>query len=211
MSTRWQQLTGDRTAEQYAEQVAATAAEAEAPYGEADLVERLVPPGARVLDAGCGTGRVAVRLAERGYDVTGVDVDREMLGVARRTDAPVTWVERDLSCLGEAVEGPFEVVLLAGNVVPLVAEGTLVDVVSGLGALLARSGTLVAGFGLDDDHLPDGCPVTPFEEYAEACAAAGLELRQRRATWDASETRTAPGADDGYVVTVHGVAGQDAP
>jgi SAM-dependent methyltransferase len=46
--------------------------------GEASLA------GARVLDVGCGTGRLAVELASRGSDVSGVEPSPEMLGVARR-------------------------------------------------------------------------------------------------------------------------------
>jgi ubiquinone/menaquinone biosynthesis C-methylase UbiE len=45
---------------------------------EADLI------GRRVLDVGCGTGRLVAALAERGADVSGIDVSPEMLAVARR-------------------------------------------------------------------------------------------------------------------------------
>ncbi len=45
-------------------------------HGEADLVESLAPRS--VLDAGCGTGRVAVELARRGIDVVGVDLDASL-------------------------------------------------------------------------------------------------------------------------------------
>jgi ubiquinone/menaquinone biosynthesis C-methylase UbiE len=47
--------------------------------------------GLRVLDVGCGTGRHALRLAEAGADVTGVDFSEGMLEVARRKS-----VERQL-------------------------------------------------------------------------------------------------------------------
>ncbi len=51
-------------------------------HGEARLVASLVSPPARVLDAGCGTGRVATALARFGYRCTGVDADLEMMRVA---------------------------------------------------------------------------------------------------------------------------------
>jgi 2-polyprenyl-3-methyl-5-hydroxy-6-metoxy-1,4-benzoquinol methylase len=38
---------------------------------------------AKVLDVGCGTGKVAVALAERGLSVLGVEVDQQMAKIAR--------------------------------------------------------------------------------------------------------------------------------
>jgi SAM-dependent methyltransferase len=49
------------------------------------LVERGVVPGARLLDAGCGTGRYATELARRGYLVDGVDRAPDLIDVARRS------------------------------------------------------------------------------------------------------------------------------
>jgi len=52
--------------------------------------------GPQVLDLGCGTGNVTFRLAERGFQVTGVDLAPEMLDVARRKCSSAfspTWVE----------------------------------------------------------------------------------------------------------------------
>src|SRR5919204_5229355 len=46
-------------------------------HGEADFVESFHPGS--VLDAGCGTGRVAIELARRGIEVVGVDLDPGML------------------------------------------------------------------------------------------------------------------------------------
>jgi ubiquinone/menaquinone biosynthesis C-methylase UbiE len=50
----------------------------------------------RALDAGCGTGTYARRLAERGARVTGVDTDPEMLGAARIKLPAATLVEADV-------------------------------------------------------------------------------------------------------------------
>jgi tRNA1(Val) A37 N6-methylase TrmN6 len=55
------------------------------PSYPAALIDDLVAlRPARVLDVGCGTGKAAVLLAERGLPVLGVEVDQQMAGVARR-------------------------------------------------------------------------------------------------------------------------------
>jgi SAM-dependent methyltransferase len=46
--------------------------------------KRGVPSGARVLDAGCGTGRYAIELARHGYRVIGVDRSSHLIAIARR-------------------------------------------------------------------------------------------------------------------------------
>ncbi len=46
------------------------------------FVERHCPPPGRLIDLGCGTGRLLITLAKRGYETTGVDLSPEMLRVA---------------------------------------------------------------------------------------------------------------------------------
>ena len=203
--TRWAQLTGGADGEDYAGRFAALAASGADVHGEASYAASLVPPPARVLDAGCGTGRVAARLAELGYACTGVDVDPSMLAVARREHPGLAWVLADLGALrevGAGVAGGYDLVLAAGNVIPLLADGTLPSTVAELARVLAPSGLLVCGFGLDAAHLPPGCPVTPLSAYDRACDAAGLGLVRRLAAWDG-----APYDGGGYAVSVHAPAG----
>jgi SAM-dependent methyltransferase len=60
------------------------------------LIERL-RPGARVLDAGCGTGVPTTRqLADAGCDVTGIDVSEGMLELARREVPGATFLRLDI-------------------------------------------------------------------------------------------------------------------
>lgn len=51
------------------------------------LLERGVVPGARLLDAGCGTGRYASELGRRGYIVRGIDTSPELVAIATRSAA----------------------------------------------------------------------------------------------------------------------------
>jgi SAM-dependent methyltransferase len=199
--TRWHELTGGNTGEDYAARFAQLASSGKDMHGEATLCAGLVAPGARILDAGCGTGRVAIRLAELGYEVLGVDVDESMLAVARREAPALTWVAGDLASLPEevTVEAPYDLVVMAGNVVPLLAPGTLPATMSGLSGLLAPDGVLVAGFGLDQAHLPPRCPVTPLTEYDDAATGAGLVLAERWSTWDGGPFRE----QSGYAVSAH--------
>jgi SAM-dependent methyltransferase len=56
------------------------------PEWDAQIVETVVsllPPTGRVLDVGCGYGRISIPLAERGYEVTGLDVSPNLLRTAR--------------------------------------------------------------------------------------------------------------------------------
>lgn len=199
--TRWQQIARAQNGPDYAQQYAARfreLAESGADvHGEAAFVTTLVAPPARVLDAGCGTGRVAIRLAALGYAVVGVDVDAAMLMEARAEAPGLDWRVGDLAALETGER--FDVVLVAGNTVPLLEPGTLDAAAEHLAAQLVPGGLLVCGFGLDEDHLPGDCPVTPLTDVEAAFAAAGLAPVDRFSTWDRAAY---PGADGGYVVTV---------
>lgn len=69
---------------------------------EISLIVRALdlPSGGRLLDLGCGYGRIAVALAQRGYAVTGLDLSRSSLREARRAareaGVRVRWLRRDM-------------------------------------------------------------------------------------------------------------------
>lgn len=198
--SRWNELTGGTSGEDYAARFAALAENGGDMHGEARFCAELVPAGARVLDAGCGTGRVMIRLAERGYDCVGVDLDPSMLAVARREAPGLSWIQADLAEFDPAAMGlaaDFDLVVAAGNIFPLLAAGTEAVVVTRLASALRPGGLLVAGFGLDAAHLPVPPSIT-LPEYDAHCAAAGLTFVDRFATWDAD-----PYDDGGYAVSVH--------
>lgn len=70
---------------------------------EADFLvsELALPPGAAILDVGCGTGRHSVELARRGYRMTGLDLSQGMLDqaaqAAEAAGVKVEWVRADAS------------------------------------------------------------------------------------------------------------------
>jgi len=71
----------------------------------------------RVVDVGCGTGSLAVRLAELGFSVTGVDPARASLEVAQaKPNAElVTWVHGDATSL-VGLEAAADLAVMTGNV-----------------------------------------------------------------------------------------------
>lgn len=157
------------------------------PHGEAALVQAYGPRS--VLDGGCGTGRVAIELARRGVEVLGVDADPDMIAAARAKAPELAWLAADLADLARAER--FDVVVLAGNVVPYVADGSRAAAVGACARHLAPGGRLVAGFA-----LRPGWPSTA--DYDAWCTAAGLVAEDRWATWDRM-----PYAGGHYVVSVH--------
>jgi 2-polyprenyl-3-methyl-5-hydroxy-6-metoxy-1,4-benzoquinol methylase len=165
-------------------------------HGEADLVESLLREtgGTRVLDAGCGTGRVAIELARRGHVTSGVDVDAAMLDAARSKSPELSWVQADLAELDGTRLGTYDVIVMAGNVMIFLERGTEQRVISGLTALLAPGGLVVSGFQVLEHRLT-------LHRYDELCASVGLELVYRWGAWD----RTNYSGGD-YAVSTHRAA-----
>ena len=102
--TGWSRLAGGQAGPSYAARFAAMAAAGQDMHGEAAFCARLLTPPARVLDAGCGTGRVAIRLAALGFDCVGVDLDSSMLAEARSA-APGLNRSNATSHAGRVTEG----------------------------------------------------------------------------------------------------------
>jgi SAM-dependent methyltransferase len=162
-------------------------------HGEADFVCRFEP--ASVLDAGCGTGRVAIELARRGIDVVGVDVDQVMIDHAREKAPQLRWGVADLSTFDGSTVGiepaSLDLVVMAGNVMIFIAPGTEAAVLARAATVLRPGGRIITGFSIK----PGGYGPFQLDRDAEA---AGLELEHRYGTWEGD----AYGAGDDYAVSV---------
>src|SRR5215468_1327967 len=83
----------------------------------ARLLDDAIPPDARVLEMGCGTGQLAIFLASSGRSVIGADFSRASLRLARdaaaRFDVEARFVQTDLRAPGLR-PASFDVVICSG-------------------------------------------------------------------------------------------------
>ena len=157
------------------------------PHGEADFVGRYSPTS--VLDAGCGTGRVGIELSRRGVQVVGVDLDPDLVARARQKAPALTWHQANLA--GLHLGQRFDVVVMAGNVIPYVAPADRAEAVAGAARHVASGGYLIAGFSLQSDW-------PTLADYDLWCTAVGCALTDRFSTWDGALYDGGP-----YAVSVH--------
>ena len=191
-----------RTGRDYDAPYEARAAAGHDVHGEANLVEKLLhsdlfragaAPPYRVLDAGCGTGRVAIELHRRGVTITGVDLDDVMLTQARAQAPQLDWRLGDLSTIALAPD--YDLIVLAGNVMIYLTPGTEAATVANLAHALKPGALLVAAFEL----TPKPWTHLSLASYDHLASAAGLTLAARWSTWDQAPFT----ARDPYAVSVH--------
>jgi SAM-dependent methyltransferase len=163
----------------YIERFRAMASAGDDISGEARFVDAMAPRGARILDAGCGPGRVGGYLASVGHRVVGVDVDPALIAAAEQDHPGPRWLVGDLAELDLPARGiaePFDIVVSAGNVMTFLAPSTRVRVLSRLRAHLAHGGRAVIGFGAGREY--------EFSQFLDDAATAGLTPDLLLSTWD---------------------------
>jgi 2-polyprenyl-3-methyl-5-hydroxy-6-metoxy-1,4-benzoquinol methylase len=179
--SRWVEITRQNPShsEWYVERFRSMAAAGDDLAGEARMVDAMAPRGARILDAGCGPGRVGAFLHDLGHMVVGVDVDPVLIAAAEEDHPGPTWLvadlaELDLAAMGEG-EG-FDVIVCAGNVMTFLAPSTRAMVLARLRAHLRDRGRLVVGFGAGRDYA--------FDEFLSQVREVGLEVEVLLSSWD---------------------------
>jgi 2-polyprenyl-3-methyl-5-hydroxy-6-metoxy-1,4-benzoquinol methylase len=163
----------------YIQRFRTMAAEGQDLDGEARFVDAMVPRGARILDAGCGPGRVGGRLATLGHEVVGVDIDSELIAAAELEHPGATWLTRDLAELdldADGVPTQFDVIVSAGNVMTFLDPGTRRAVLQRLPAHLSPDGRLVVGFGANRGY--------EFDDFFADARSVGLTVELLLSSWD---------------------------
>jgi SAM-dependent methyltransferase len=169
--------------------------------GEARLADVLAPRGATVLDAGSGMGRVADGLVRRGHQVTAVEKDQALIAQSRKTFPEVTVVESDILGLtpglleGQGRPSSYDLVVVVGNVMVLLAEGTERRALETLAALLAPDGRMLVGFRMVGG--PQNAHTYPAAAFVADLEAAGLSVQHRFDSYSLSPTD-----DEDYAVWV---------
>ena len=180
-TTLWeQQVVGERWAF-YADRFDQLFADGSDVEGEARFVDAMLQRGSAVLDAGCGTGRIANALHRMGHRSVGVDKDAGLVAIARERYPNVPYLDSDLyrldaEQLGKAgAPTEFDIIALPGNVMVYMAPGSQRQVLTGLAGLLKPAGRLVAGFATDRDYRP--------VDFRDDAVAIGLAVELQFSTW----------------------------
>lgn len=179
--SQWEEITAADPSHStwYVERFRTMAAEGADIVGEARLIDAMLGRGSRVLDAGCGPGRLGGYLHRAGHAVVGVDVDPVLIAAAEQDHPGPTWLVGDLAELdlpGRGIAADFDAIVCAGNVVTFLAPSTRTAVLSGFARHLGPDGRAVIGFGTDRGY--------EFPQFLADAEQAGLAPDLRLSTWD---------------------------
>lgn len=96
----------------------------------------------RIVDVGCGIGRIAGPLCWRGYAVTGLDINLDALFAARRRAPDGRYVALDQRHVGR-MRWSFDAALLLWNSIGFVGRNTDFETMAGLAEVIRRGGKVV--------------------------------------------------------------------
>ncbi|MDR2985360.1 MAG: class I SAM-dependent methyltransferase [Nocardiopsaceae bacterium] len=131
-------------------------------------------PDARVLDLGCGTGRLALAMSAAGHTVTGVDPAKASLDAARAKPGAerVTWIEGSTDVLPE---GAFDLAVMTSHVAQFfVTDEQWKQALSDLKRALAPGGRLT--FDSRDPRARGWKQWNPADSRRQVCLPDGRRV-----------------------------------
>lgn len=157
-------------------------------------------PGARILDAGCGTGLPTARqLTEAGMRVTGIDISPVMVGLARKNVPQASFTEMDIMDLDPEI-GKFDGITAFFSLLML-PRSQIPAALARFGKILVPHGRLAMGMveaDVDDMPIPFlGAEIRvagyPRDELRDVVTAAGFAVRQENSvSYDPSSAGLPP-------------------
>ncbi|GAA3636691.1 class I SAM-dependent methyltransferase [Kineosporia mesophila] len=143
--------------------------------GEGRMIDAMVPRGSKILDAGCGPGRLGGYLAGRGHEVIGMDIDPTLIAAAEDDHQGPTWLVGDLGEL-DLPGSAFDVIVCAGNVMTFCAPSTRGEILRRFRRHLLPGGRVVIGFGAGRGY--------EFDDFFGDANRADLVAELLLSTWD---------------------------
>ena len=181
--TRWE-LAGEGN-RGYGETFAQRVAEGADIDGEARFADALVPRGARIVDIGSGMGRVSAALQARGHRVVATEPDPALRAQSQATYPDLAVLPHEALALDAAEVGTFDLVVVVGNVMVFLGEGTERSVLERVRELLAPGGRAVLGFHLTG--VKSGSRTYPADDFVTDATAAGLRVVHRFGSYELHE------------------------
>lgn len=150
---------------------------------QADMIATVLKPGSRVVDFGCGDGRVTIPLTARGYHVTGADASENMLARLheRAPQIPVVHsIGLDLYAkLGRKTDAVVSLAVLIHH-----SYTDAADIIAGLAKAVRKGGLLVLDWPTSDQptERTDWIGVTTWSPEQQAALAETIGLTRVDAT-----------------------------
>jgi 2-polyprenyl-3-methyl-5-hydroxy-6-metoxy-1,4-benzoquinol methylase len=154
---------------------------------QAAMLATVIPDGAKVLDFGCGDGRVAIPMAALGYEVTAVDSSQNMLDRLTENVPDITTVQANADGIaGHLGRRRMNAVY---SLAVLIHHGykDCLHIIGRLRAATKLGGILVLDWPVSETPAEAdswiGVTTWSAEQQADACAAIGLESVDSDLPW----------------------------
>ena len=145
--------------------------------GEARLIDAMAQRESRILDAGCGQGRLTGFLTDRGHTVVGFDVDPVLIDIAKEANPDATFYVGDLST-DEIPESDFDLIVSAGNVMGFLAPEGRQPALDHLYRALKNGGRAVIAYGSGPGRA------WSFPEFFANAETAGFVVEHKFSSWE---------------------------
>lgn len=167
-----------------------------APQEELDFYLSYAKKGQKILEPMCGSGRFFAPFAERGYDISGVDLSGEMLEELKRKVPGAKAVQADLTAYDPGEK--FDYIFIPSGSISLLTDMSLCKaVLRRLKELLADGGRLVFAVETLADRCPDDAD---YQVSASVKTREGLTLLLKTKNYyeERSQTQFSPGVYELY-------------